>query len=71
MASSVEPGRMPWFADVPLGAALRVETIAHVRYAMGDKLNADVYNYDAGGNDGCPLLVCVCVFWHPVTTGVL
>ncbi len=24
---------------------------------MGDELDADVYNYDAGGNDGCPLLV--------------
>ncbi len=57
VASSVGPGRMPWFADVPLGAALRVQTSAHVRYAMGDELNADVYDYDAGGNNGCPLLV--------------
>jgi hypothetical protein len=48
---------MPWFADVPLGAALRVETSAHVRYVMGAELDADVYNYDAGGDDGCPLLV--------------
>ncbi len=24
---------------------------------MGDKLNADVYDYNAGGNDGCPLLM--------------
>ena len=48
---------MPRFADVPLGAALRVETSAHVRYAMGDELDADVYDYDAGGDDGCPLLV--------------
>ncbi len=57
MASSVRPGRMPRFVDVPLGAALRVETSAHVRYAIGDKLDADVYNYDAGGDSGCPLLV--------------
>ncbi len=57
MASSVGPGRMPWFADVPLGAALRVDTSVHVHYAMVDELDADVYDYDAGGNDGCPLLV--------------
>jgi hypothetical protein len=57
MASRVGPGRMPRFADVPLGAALRFETSAHVRYAMGDELDADVYDYDTGGNDGCPLLV--------------
>ncbi len=57
VASSVGPGRMPRFADVPLGAALMVDTSAHVRYAMVDKLNADVYDYDAGGNNGCPLLV--------------
>ncbi len=57
MASSIRPGRMPRFADVLLGAALRVETSAHVRYAMGDKLDADVYDYNAGGNNGCPLLV--------------
>jgi hypothetical protein len=44
-------------ADVPLGAVLRVETSAHVRYAMGDKLDADVYDYDTGGDNGCPLLV--------------
>ncbi len=56
VASSVGPGRMPRFADVPLGAALWVETSAHVRYAMGDELDADVYDYDAGGDDGCPLL---------------
>ncbi len=55
MASSVGPGRMPWFADVPLGAALRVETSVHVRYAMGDELDADVYDYDARGDDGCHL----------------
>jgi hypothetical protein len=48
---------MPRFADVPLGVALRVETSTHVRYAMGDKLDTDVYDYDAGGDDGCPLLV--------------
>ncbi len=57
MASSIGPGRMPQFADVPLGAALRVKTSAHVRYAMGFELDADVYDYDAGGDDGCPLLV--------------
>ncbi len=57
VASSIGPGRMPRFADVPLGAALRVETSAHVRYLMGDELDADVYDYDAGGDDGCPLLV--------------
>ncbi len=57
MALSVGPGRMPRFADVPLGAALWVETSAHVRYTMGDELNADVYDYDAGGNNGCPLLM--------------
>ncbi len=57
VALSVGPGRMPRFADVPLGVALRVETSAHVRYAMGDKLDADVYDYDARGNNGCPLLV--------------
>ena len=45
------------FADVPLGAAIRVKTSAHVRYAMGDELDTDVYNYDAGGDDGCSLLV--------------
>jgi hypothetical protein len=48
---------MPWFADVPLGAALRVKTSAHVRYMMGDELDADVYDDNAGGNDSCPLLV--------------
>jgi hypothetical protein len=57
VASSVGPGRMPRFADVPLGPALRVDTSAHVRYAMVGELDADVYNYDAGGNDSCPLLV--------------
>ncbi len=57
MASSVGPRRMPRFADVPLGAALWVKTSAHVRYAMGDKLDADVYEYNAGGDDGCPLLM--------------
>ncbi len=57
MVSIVGPGRMPRFADVLLGAALRVETSVHVRYAMGDKLEADMYDYDARGNDGCPLLV--------------
>ncbi len=55
--SSIGPGRMPRFADVPLGVALPVETSAHVCYAMGDKIDADVYDYNAGGNDGCPLLV--------------
>jgi hypothetical protein len=51
------------FADVPLGAVLWVKTSAHVRYAMGDKLDADMYDYDTGGNNGCPLLVLtpVCV----------
>jgi hypothetical protein len=48
---------MPRFADVPLGAVLWVETSARVRYAMGDKLDADVYNYDVKGDNGCPLLV--------------
>jgi hypothetical protein len=48
---------MPRFANVPLGVALRVETSAHVRYAMGDKLDADMNDYDAGGHAGCPLLV--------------
>jgi hypothetical protein len=57
VVSIVGPGRMPGFADVPLGAALRVETSVHVRYAMGDELNADMYNYNAGGDEGCPLLV--------------
>jgi hypothetical protein len=57
VASSVGPGRMSRFADVPLGAVLRVETSAHVRYAMGDELDTDVYDYDTGGNNGCPLLV--------------
>ncbi len=52
---------MPRFADVPLGAALRVETSAHVRYAMGGELVADVYDYDAGGDDGCSLLVLTSV----------
>ncbi len=45
------------FADVPLGAALWVQTSAHVRYAMGDELDTDVYDYNAGGDDGCPLLM--------------
>jgi hypothetical protein len=57
VALGIGPGRMPRFADVPLGAALRVETSAHMRYTMGDKLDADVYDYDAGGDNGCPLLV--------------
>ncbi len=57
MASSVGPGRMPQFADVPLGAALWVKTSTHVRYAMRDELDADVYDYNAGGNDGCPQLM--------------
>ena len=48
---------MPRFADVPLGAALRVETSVHVCYEMGDELDADVYDYNARGNDGCLLLV--------------
>jgi hypothetical protein len=50
---------MPRFADVLLGAALWVKTSAHVRYAMGDKLDVDVYDYDAGGDDGCPLLMLI------------
>ncbi len=57
VVSSVGSGRMSRFADVPLGAVLRVETSTHVRYAMGDELDTDVYDYDTGGNDGCPLLV--------------
>ncbi len=57
VASSVGPGRMPRFADVPLGAALWVKTSAHVRYVMGDELDTDVYDYDTGGDDGCPLLM--------------
>ncbi len=48
---------MSRFADVPLGAVLRVETSVHVCYAMGDELDADGYNYDTGGDNGCPLLV--------------
>jgi hypothetical protein len=61
---------MPRFADVPLGAVLRVETSTHVCYAMGDKLDADMYNYNAGGGDGCSLLVLTpvdkshCVFFR-------
>jgi hypothetical protein len=57
VASSIGLGRMPLFADMPLGAALRVDMSMHVRYAMVDKLNAELYNYDAGGDNGCPLLV--------------
>ncbi len=52
---------MPQFADVPLGAALQVKISAQVCYVMGDELDADVYDYDAGGNDGCPLLVLTLV----------
>ena len=51
------PGRMPQFADVPLGATLWVETSAHVRHSMGDELDAYVYGYDAGGNEA---VLCWC-----------
>ncbi len=61
---------MPRFADVPLGAALRVKTSTHMRYAMGDELNADVFDYDAGGDDGCPLLVLTPVCVNSASTGL-
>ena len=49
VALSVGPGRMLWFADVTLRA--------HVPHAMGNKLDAYVYDYDAGGNEA---VLCWC-----------
>lgn len=61
--------RRPKISLVPLGAALRVsppadtdaesyegETTSRLGYQMGDEINAFVYSYDAGGDNGSPLL---------------
>ena len=57
VALSIGPGRIPQFADVTLRAALWVEMSAHVPHAMGDKLDAYVYDYDARGNEA---VLCWC-----------
>ena len=40
VSTSVGLGRMPWFADVPLGVALSM----HVGHTMGDEFDMHVNN---------------------------